>query len=1247
MLFFKRLELHGFKSFANKTTIDLFPGVTVVVGPNGCGKSNIFDSIRWVLGEQSAKSMRGARMGDVIFNGSGGVKATGMARVNLVLNNAMRVLPTDFDEVSIQRRLFRTGESEYLMNKANCRLKDITNLFMDTGVGTDSYSVMEQGKVDAVINSKPLERRAIFDEAAGIAKYKARKEEALRKLDRTDADLTRLADIIAEVRRQANSLKRQAAKANRYKKLSTELRVLEMELLVRRFFMLKEATSSTETRYQELSARVTELRGELAVLDEQQAAGRVAADEVQAALEVSQSLQFEVNSSLSGAQNRIALLEQRISDHGDRISSLAGEINQLDDQMRGLDEEIAKSELEIGAHSASLDSLREDFSKKKAHFDTLKSDSDQSLSSLANLRQEINSLTRSRFEAENESRTAHAMEGKLADEMARGEAELALLNQQIEAMSVEKDEKQSVAEEAEQLLAALKSDLESTIALLRTCEGNYRTSLTELEQARRESQTCQSRHDALAELQENFEGYYRGVRDVMLASKSGQLHGIVGVVSSLIEAKGEHELAIEAALGSQAQDIIAETAEDGKAAIRMLKQSNTGRATLLPLDLIQPRRNDERNRWALAERGVVGFATDLVKHEARITPAVEYLLGNVLVCENLDVAVELLRRGVKTRFVTLGGDVLNAHGAMSGGSVKAAGLLHRTREVKELAQQLEGLRGRLAGLETSVVNLRAERESLRERHDKLMKSANAQEIENARARSDFQVVDQKLSDKLGQRTSVLERNSTSEAEIAGYRQKQETAGVRIEELSRQLVDLEARLADAEAHSTGRQQEVADFAREINELMITISTNTERLSSMRDRLASAQREKVRVAGVQTDKQGEIANLRSQQDEAAAEIETLRKTVEELQGRIAEIAQQITHETEKREVVQLDLRKLGERAHVLQRDFNEAQNEHHEVELKRTEDLVQLRNVEIQAQEKFSLTLEEVITRVFSGEAVAAADLSEDENTEEAALETVSTEEAAETVTEAPAGYEFTGNFEEALARLREPEVIGQRIADLRTAIDRMGPVHVGAIDEYNELNARYEFLTTQERDLVVAKTQLTETIQQIDETSKDLFAKAFTEIRDNFVQMFRRLFGGGKADLLLTEENGVLDSGIDIVAQPPGKKPQHISLLSGGEKALTAVALLFAIFMRKPSPFCILDEIDAPLDDKNIERFKELVRDFAHTTQFIIITHNKQTMALANTIYGITMEEPGVSKVVSIRLDEFDQSEFARETALAG
>lgn len=1261
MQFFKRLEIHGFKSFGNKTVIDFHPGITVIVGPNGCGKSNVFDSIRWALGEQSAKSMRGSRMGDVIFNGSGSMKALGMSKVTLTLNNRLRTLPLDYDEVEISRRLFRTGESEYVLNKNQCRLKDITGQFLDTGIGTDSYSVLEQGKVDAIINSKPLERRAIFDEAAGISKYKARKHEAILKLNRTDDDLLRLTDIINEVRRQAGGLKRQASKAERYKQLTAELRVLEMELLVRRYFLFRTSTKESEAHFEKLSATVKALRDELKQIEEEQLAYRSKADDVQQSLDDNQALNFELNKDLNETQNQIALLVQRRENNRERRASLDAQIAEYLENAAKLEAVEAETSAELDKQQADVENLTSQQKEKQAIFESLKGDSDANAETMTRLRQEITQATRARMEKDNEIRVARVMEEKLVDELGQSDAELETLQAQHDELSRDLTQRRDTMDFAERERERLTGESASARESFRTRELELYNITGDMENARRQAQECQSRHDALSDLQASFEGYFRGVKEVMTAGQKGKLRGLVGVVTTLIEAKREHEVAIEVALGGQAQDIVVNTAEDGKAAIRWLKETRVGRATFLPLDLVEGRENSHNLRQVIGQKGVIGFATELVKFDPKLSSVVQHLLGNVIVVENLDVAVELEKRGIRTRYVTLDGEMVAASGAMTGGNMKVAGLLNRTREVKELADRLKQLRASEKNLAEKVTALKTEVSQLKEKSERLVREAQAQEVEAARARKDFEAIDHRAAEKSQQLARVDQRRASMEREISDHRMKQQEGSGLLTELAGKVDDLELQLLQVEEGASARQQEVAEAARQANELMIALTAGNERARSLRERMVNSRGESNRLKEAAENRRNEIRNLEEGELGAEADLVKLEEQMVAYRRQKEELESQITFENQQKEVVHLDLRKLGERSQILQRDYNESQNELHEVELKRQEFLLQLDNIRMQAREKFLLDLNDVIARVLMPETVveveAPVTVAKASNAEQGGDSEGEATEMLAAGEEEPDGQleaelspamdivDLPEEARERLENLRTPDVIAGLVQQIRASVDALGPVHVGAIDEYNELNERLEFLVNQEKDLNEAKGMLAETISKIDETTQDLFTKAFGEIRTNFEQTYRRLFGGGRADLILTEENGVLESGIDIVAQPPGKKPQHISLLSGGEKALTAVALLFAIFMRKPSPFCILDEIDAPLDDKNVERFKELVKEFAHTTQFIIITHNKQTMHLGNTIYGITMEEQGVSRAVSIRLDELEDTDMVKEMEL--
>jgi chromosome segregation protein len=1275
MRFFKRLEIHGFKSFANRTTIDFHSGVTVVVGPNGCGKSNVFDSIRWVLGEQSARSLRGARMGDVLFNGSAAARPASVAKVTLVLDNSQRHLPIDFDEVAIGRRLYRNGDSEYVLNGQTARLRDIAALLLDTGIGTDGYSVMEQGRVDAIINSRPLERRALLDEAAGIAKYKARKEEALHKLRRTEEDLLRVADVLAEVRTQVGRLQRQAQKAARARLLQDEQDQLERELLARRWFQARLAGTAGEDAWHALGRRVEALKEEQEKVQHDEVQAQINLAAAQAEFEAGQEEQIAKTREVQDAKGRLDVLEERIAGWKARLEALEREAAAQSIERMALSAADMGAESEREAHRIRLSEMEARLATAKLAFHDLRSSGDETAVRVAHLRTEVNSLARAQLEADNRSRTAALMADRAATERDLARQDARELTDQLDVDHGNLAVALRARDEAVGQRETIRSSRQKARETLQRLEAALKDATAQYEKVRRERQDAATRHQALERLQDSHEGYFRGVKDVMAAFQSGLLKGIVGVAATLIEARSEHEVAIETALGGQAQDIVVKTAEDGKAAIRFLKETKAGRATFLPIDHIDPRDPSVSLRsLAAGKKGVVGWAVDLVKFPAEIKPAVQYLLGGTLVVDAIDTGISLQRSGLRTRIVTLEGELLNPSGAMSGGTAKSAGLLPRTREIRELADKIVHLKAQEDRLSAEGQQMVAEHTQARQDYDQSTQAEQQAEIDVARTSKDWEVAKRQTEDVDIRRQRAVERAEILETEVVRHRQAAETEASQSGKLAMSISTLEKELQELSGAATEHQTAVDKAGQDLRELELSVTSGAERARSLEERAKVAQRDLARLETAAQTRARETADLQQQLEETDRRK---KEALAYLQAAIEEdraLGEKLVWGGQRREALTLDLRRVHERMQALVRDHNEARNELHDLEVRRAETGVQQEAIRLQAQERFQSDVEPLVQNVLrdieyrksqkSKKAAEEAPIDlerlarqrqieqEARQTEEARANTTLPDEENE---DSPA-VTTPENISlpppaEALARFPPIETLNQRLGEIRRGLENLGAVHSGAIDEWREASERLSFLTSQDNDLRQAKEHLSETIAKLDEASRDLFLKAFTEIRENFGKVFRRLFGGGRADLLLTEENGVLESGIDVAAMPPGKKLQHISLLSGGEKALTAVALLMAIFLRKPSPFCILDEIDAPLDDKNVERFKELVREFAETTQFIIITHNKQTMALADSIYGVTMQEQGVSRVVSVRLDQVDREgriteERLREPAIA-
>jgi chromosome segregation protein len=1255
MRFFKRLEIQGFKSFANRTVIDFHTGVTVVVGPNGCGKSNVFDSIRWVLGEQSARSLRGSKMGDVLFNGSAAARPAAFSKVTLVLDNSQRHLPIDFDEVAIGRRLYRNGDSEYVLNGQVARLRDIAALLLDTGIGTDGYSVMEQGRVDAIINSRPLERRALFDEAAGIAKYKARKEEALNKLRRTEEDMLRVADLLGEVRSQTNRLQRQAQKAARARMLSEEQDLMERQLLARKWFQACLAGQAGEEAWVALGQRVERLRGELEQVQADEKTAQEAVEQAQRAFEQGQDDQGEIGLLVQELRGRLDVIEERIAGWNQRMEVLQREADAHAMERMAIVAADTGAEDQRRAHSIQMQELKTQLEQAQADFEQLRLSGDSSAQKVAALRTQANELSRLVMEATNRARTAELMADRAATERDLARMEFRELEDQKDTQGHNLRELEEAFKTTENARNEARESRKQIREKLHSLEQKLKEATARYEKVRRQRQDSATRHQALERLQDSHEGYFRGVKDVMLSAQAGRLSGIVGVAATLMEAKPDHEVAIETALGGQAQDIVVKTAEDGKAAIRFLKESKVGRATFLPLDLLDPREVPQAlKNQVRGQMGVIGWAVDLVRYSAEVRLAIQYLLGGVLVVDQIDTAIRLQRQGVRTRLVTLDGELINPSGAMSGGSAKAAGLLPRTREIRELAEQLQQLRAEEERLSQQGQAMVQDHQQAKLDTEAAAQAEQEAEIKLAQVAKDLEVARRQAEDIEQRLERSQARAKTLAAEVDQHRERATTAQAEADSHQEKLSGLEAQLEEVAGQATEQQGAIDEAGKKLRDLELAVSAGAERARTLEERAANAQKDLARLEAAAKNRQGEVDKLQADLTGARENHQALLHQYEEAQEKARKLADSLVWDGQKREAAHLDLRRVHERIQALMRDYNQARNELHELEVRKAETGVQQEAIRLQVQERFQSEMDPFLRQALGdlekGLTLGRKRVQLDDEVID--LETLAeTMEMGAAGESSPEGDAQNQNLPplplpvEALKLFPPMEQISQRLGEIRRSLDSLGAVHSGAIEEWREARQRLVFLTNQEKDLREAKEHLSETIAKLDEASRELFLKAFTDIRDHFAQVFRRLFGGGRADLLLTEESGVLESGIDVVAMPPGKKLQHISLLSGGEKALTAVALLLAIFLHKPSPFCILDEIDAPLDDKNVERFKEVVREFSKTTQFIIITHNKQTMALADSLYGVTMQEQGVSRVVSVRLDQVDGSGRVRGEVL--
>ena len=1180
----KSLEIQGFKSFPDKTTLSFGSGITAVVGPNGSGKSNISDAVRWVLGEQSSKTLRGSKMEDVIFNGTSQRKAVGFAEVSLIIDNRGRVLDFDADDVKVTRRYYRSGESEYLLNNATVRLKDVQLLFMDTGLGRDGYSIIGQGRIDDIVASRSDERREIFEEAAGIAKYRYRKNEAERRLKSAEENLLRLRDILQELEERVGPLKTQSEKAKKYLEYAQEKKGLEigvwLKTIDRSRETLRELDSRLElarTQYDTAGEAMDETERELEMLVE-------AARTLEAELE---SLRGEVSRKEEEAvrcDGNAGLVRNDREHNEENIARIRGESEQAALGHQQLDEAVAEREAEIAVKQEQIAEAERQQVALAEEWETLL----QSNEEVSGKIEELN-------------RQAAAYAAELSDIRVRavtGESSLSEITLRLSQLTASLAGQTAQREALRSELDALHTDSEKqaeTIAQLQNAARGYEMRLasrtTRLETARQEADRLaldveekQRRIHLLEEMERNLEGFSHSVRIVAKQSQRGELRGVRGPVSRLIQTDGDYALAIETALGGAAQHIIVEREEDAKRGIAYLKDTKNGRATFLPIASI--RGNVLKEKGLSDEPGFVGIASELVRTDKEYEEIASYLLGRVAVAEDLDYAVVIARKyGYKFRVVTLDGQVVNAGGSLSGGShVKEAGLLSRRSEIEKLEVQ----RGKLAEKEEQA------REALK---------GLQQEVAAVQA---------ELSGIQGELTTAQEDSIRLEGELTRVQGLLDACVAAVEAETREINELNTRaeecrhsMADAEEQTAVVMQKKDALEQEL----ASLDGGRQQLAAEREQLAERMSEqKLAVVGFNKEIEGlraAIAELRARQADQDGARQQMQETIAQLEQRSEELTAQEALLREQAEHLRVQARETEGRMQTLQQ--------------KRLED--EARQTTLRQQNRGKLEERELI-----GREVARLE-------EKCAAAQKETEDILRRLYEE---YELTrSEAEQQAATIEDMGLATRRLTELKNKIRALGSVNVDAIEEYREVSERYEFLNTQVQDVEVSREELLKLIGDLTVQMREMFIERFRQINVQFGEVFRDLFGGGKAELVLTDPDDILNSGIEMHAQPPGKVILNMDALSGGEKALVATALLFAILKVTPSPFCMLDEVEAALDDVNVDRYAQYLRRMCEKTQFIVITHRRGTMEEADVLYGVTMQEQGISKLLELRASEVE------------
>lgn len=1178
----KRLDVVGFKSFAERIGIDFVPGVTAVVGPNGSGKSNITEAIRWVLGEQSARSLRGAKMEDIIFAGSDSRKALNFAEVTLTLENEDQFLPIDYQEVSVTRRVFRSGESEFLINKQSCRLKDIVDLFMDSGLGREAFSIISQGRVEEILNSKAEERRTIFEEAAGVLKYKNRKKKAEGKLTETQENLNRVNDIIHELESQVEPLKIQASIANDYLQKKEELEKFEVALTVyeiedlhgkwKQLSAQLEQHKNDEVRLssalQSKEAKVEEMRDHIAALDE--------------SINDLQDVLLQTSEELEKLEGRKEVLKERKKNASQNKEQLEKSIHDLAAKIEELliqKEEQEKLEALLSQEAAVL---KQSLKEKQRQLDMLSD----------NIEMKIESLKGDYIELLNKQASLKNEHQHLEQQMSQQRARSTRLESENEKYIQERHLIETKKENVLENLSAVQKQLEEQVHLFRNEQirlenqrKEYQKQETTLYQAYQFLQKAKSRKDMLEELEEDYSGFYQGVREVLKA-RGEKLQGIEGAIAELIQVPKEYEVAIETALGGAMQHIVVGDEESGRKAIQFLKQNAYGRATFLPVNVIKGKSLAGSQLSAVKQHpSFIGIAAELIAVEQKYRNVISSLLGTVVITKDLKGANEMAKiLQYRCRFVTLDGDVVNPGGSMTGGALKkqSSSLLSRKGELEELKEKLKDMEQKTAQLEEKVKVQKTAIQVQESRIEELRKTGENLRITEQSIKGDLREVE--IEEK-----NINEKLALYDMDKSQYSEDEENLIKRKEEISKLLQQVEEEI-------TSLNHRITSLTEQKNTQMTSKETLIEEISNDKIQLA-AKSEQLQHA---KEKLSVTLKELSESNERKATQE------DELQLLTADMSDSSTGEGHLEEAAQ---RKLEDKNGTVK--LISSRREERMVLQSKLEDA----NIEIKEQRRQV----KGITGVVKDEEIQLNRLDVELENLLAHLR----EEYLLSFDGAKEEYPLTVPVEEARKKVKL----------IKLAIEELGNVNLGAIEEYERVSERYEFLMEQQNDLQEAKNTLFQVIEEMDEEMKKRFEQTFNGVRSYFESVFQALFGGGRADLRLTIPEDLLNTGVEIVAQPPGKKLQNLGLLSGGERALTAIALLFSILKVRPVPFCILDEVEAALDEANVYRFSQYLKRYSKETQFIVITHRKGTMEEADVLYGVTMQESGVSKLVSVRLEE--------------
>lgn len=1184
-LLLKRLEAYGFKSFADRLEIEFDKGITAIVGPNGSGKSNITDAVRWVLGEQNVRNLRGTKAEDIIFAGSASRRALGAAEVSITFDNSDGKLPLDFQEIMITRRIFRSGESEFLINKTKCRLKDINNLFADTGLGKNSLSVIGQNKVDEILNTKPEDRRYFFEECAGITKYRDRKKEATRKLDNTEANVVRLNDILSEIAKQVEPLKQQAEKTKCYNEISGQYKDCRLTQILYKYEALTQESSQTQGEIDKINGERNSLEATVSVSEAEKATKKHEIFKLEKQIQEASQQNQKIHEEIERSRNQETLLKERISQSEQAKERLIERQRQTSDDLKlaKADSEELKRKAKIAGTTA--DKLTEILQSEQAEAKKIEEQIAQQEAKLKQ-NQERENQKRLQIEEQNKilllkKRDLSDIDGNIENQHSAHKhalQEKIAKNTDKELLQGEIDKLKTTISEKQQAIDLQKSKLEQ---LQNSCQEKH----NELANMRQSIRMAEEKVKFFEDMQNSYEGFGKAVRKVLKADEPWQKK-VCGAVAELIHVEDPFITAIEIALGSAMQNVVVEDSDTAKSAINYLKQHKFGRVTFMPLTTVQEHRG-KRTEIEAGKYGFIAYADELVDIEPEYGVITKSLLGRILIVDTMDNALKLAKlHDYRLRIVTLAGELLQPGGSISGGTSRAqeSGYLHRAGELAELKDFLTSERKQLRQNQQVYEDGEAKRQALAEHINNMQKDWQELSLLVAQKQVEFKQLDKWFAEQenvlraIEQRTSALIVKKTAiEAEIEEQTQKlakmQTSIGENkssnediyndIEQLKQNLRLAQQKLMQKQINCTEARQEVIRYTDKLN----LLTQQVERYQAFLD-----------------DSNKEMTSLQKTIDDSLAELEQLKQSAVNLEA---------LQKDGKSKYDTLYKRQLGMRSELADMDEERA---------KIADKVSALKD----KMHKYEVSMAKIEAEI------------------KQCIEAMQNE------------YELTPQ-EALMHRLEIDEAeLKSKLKKLAKELKAIGTVNPNAITEYEALNERYTFLQQQITDLVKAKEDLLKIIEQIDKTMEKQFSEAFAQIKMNFNDIFKRLFGGGEAKLILTNKEDILNSGIEIEVAPPEKKQQNLSVLSGGERTLTVIALLFAFFNYNPAPFSVLDEIDAPLDEANVKRFAKFLQDYAQRTQFIIVTHRKGTMEAADVLYGVTIEDAGVSKLISVRLEDYEE-----------